>query len=608
MIFHFDGFELDEARRELRRRGRPIEMQPRVFDVLLYLVRHRDRVVSKDELLSAIWPEVIVTDSSIMRAVSVIRSLLRAETRSDAIRTFSRQGYRFVASVDDERQHRGEDPLLARARSAHADGKWASALESYQKISHTTGLAPCDLEQWAQAALCQGRPKEAIYPLERAVAAHVQDADRVGAARAAQTLANIHLEDRELPIAKGWLRRAGVFLGDEHQEAREHGMQLWLNARVALMEGDLTACLDLAKAAEGVARRLEDPDIEALSLVYRAHIELATGDIRAGLVHLDESGAAVLAGAVSPWVCGYIFCSVIWAYLDRGDTHRAGQWTDQFFRWENRHASYGYSGLCRLHRGEILCVQGKLTGAESEISKARELLSENARYAEGDAFRVLGEIRLLRGDCDGAQDAFRKAHELGWHPLPGWALVQAANRRFAAAIRSLQRGLQAPGWADGQRRAILLAHLGCIAAQAGDLPLARSALDELIERSDLRNTAGSEALYHQARAGLAFAEHRLDDAIEAQRQALSVWLDAGSRINAAHARLRLAEFLSKAGDLHEAELEIDSAEKAFAAMNADPMVRRCRAARKALVTRRDPVAIVAARGGTVRSQRPPRPE
>ena len=78
MTFCFGRFELDESKRELRLGARVMEMQPRVFDLLVYLVRNQERVVPKEELLSAIWPEVIVTDSSIMRAVSLVRTILRA--------------------------------------------------------------------------------------------------------------------------------------------------------------------------------------------------------------------------------------------------------------------------------------------------------------------------------------------------------------------------------------------------------------------------------------------------------------------------------------------------------------------------------------------------
>lgn len=581
MIFRFGNFELDEGKRELRLGRRPLETQPRVFDLLVYLVRNHERVVSKDELLTALWPDVVVTDSSIMRAVSLIRTMLREGGQLDAIQTFSRQGYRFVAELAADGAPTSEDSDVAQARAAAGRGEWMEALRAFRAVRGERHLRALDYEQWAQAALNIGQPNDAIYPLERAVAAHSQNADRIGAARAALTLANLNLEARALPVGKGWHRRAEAFLADEPRETREHGLCVWLSARIALFESNLPAALQQAKLAEAIARRVGDPEVEVLGLIYRGHVELATGEIRTGLVHLDEAGAATLAGTVGPWVSGIVFCSIIWAYLDRGDLHRAGQWTDQFTRWAQHNVGFGAPGLCRLHRGEVLCIQGDLQAAESEIHRARELLAENARYAEGDAYRVLGEIRLLRGDIAGAEEAFAQAHELGWFPLLGWALLQAEKGQLAAAIKALQRGLQAPNWADRQRRGIVLAQLARIAASAGQQTLAREALAELEGSAELRATAGCEATYHQACAEVAWTEQRREAAIGSLRQALALWLEAGSRINAAHTRLRLAELLAKCGDQHEAELERSSAEKAFAKMEAHPMVARCQAMRAA---------------------------
>lgn len=579
MVFRFGQFELDEGKRELRLAGRALELQPRVFDLLVYLVRNQERVVPKEELLAAIWPNVIVTDSSIMRIVCLIRSCLRAGGQPDAIQTFSRQGYRFVGELDEAPAAPVEDRQLARAREACARGDWRQALQAFRKVASTGRFRAADFGQWAHAALYVGHPNEAIYPLERAVAAHTQNADRLGAARAALTLTNVNLEGRALPVAKGWHRRAGVFLADEPDETPEHGLHLWLAARIALFDRDLPRTLELAKQAEALARRIHDPDVETLGLLYRAHIELATGDIRHGLVHLDEAGAATLAGTANPWVSGIVFCSIIWAYLDRGDLNRAGQWTDQFARWVKLNAAFGAPGLCRLHRGEVMCQLGELEKAESEIEKARDLLAESARYAEGDACRVLGEIRLLRGDLAGAEESFRQAHELGWHAVAGWALLQAEKGRLASAIKTLQHGLARPGWADGQRRGLLLALLTRFAARAGRLSLARECLAELERSVDLRATAGCEAAYQQAVAEIAFAAKQPAKAIDALRQSLAIWLEAGSRINVAHLRLRLAEILVQGGDLDEADLELTSAEKAFARMGADPMVTRCRTTR-----------------------------
>lgn len=98
MILRFDDFELDTGLRELRRKGRPQPLQPKAYDVLEYLVRHRDRVVGKEELLERVWPDILVTDASIQRAVSLARSALGDAGRR--IRTAPRRGYRFVDPVE----------------------------------------------------------------------------------------------------------------------------------------------------------------------------------------------------------------------------------------------------------------------------------------------------------------------------------------------------------------------------------------------------------------------------------------------------------------------------------------------------------------------------
>jgi len=98
MTFVFGEFELDPARRELRVAGKARSLQPQVFDLLLYLVEHHERVVPKRELLEALWPDTIVTESSLQRAVSLARSALGVRGPA-LIQTFPRQGYRFVGEI-----------------------------------------------------------------------------------------------------------------------------------------------------------------------------------------------------------------------------------------------------------------------------------------------------------------------------------------------------------------------------------------------------------------------------------------------------------------------------------------------------------------------------
>jgi DNA-binding winged helix-turn-helix (wHTH) protein len=121
MTFVFAPFELDPARRELRVEGEPQSIQPQVFDLLLYLVENHERVVPKRELLEALWPDTIVTESSIQRAVSLARSAL-GERGPELIQTFPRQGYRFVGEIAAQKkksQRGGLRPRYAQSGDVH---------------------------------------------------------------------------------------------------------------------------------------------------------------------------------------------------------------------------------------------------------------------------------------------------------------------------------------------------------------------------------------------------------------------------------------------------------------------------------------------------------
>ena len=95
-------------------------------------------------------------------------------------------------------------------------------------------------------------------------------------------------------------------------------------------------------------------------------------------------------------------------------------------------------------------------------------------------------------------------------PIAGSGLttIRLAWRRRPRGRPNSRTSLEAPNWAEGQRRGILLAHLTRIAARAGRLPLAKQTLAKLKGSSDLRATVGCEALFHQARAEVSLAEKR----------------------------------------------------------------------------------------------------
>ena len=99
MLYRFGLFELDESGRSLTLRGAAQKVQPRVFDLLVYLVRNAGRVIPKHELMDALWPDLNVTEASLQRAVSLARGVLAAGGMENAIRSFVRHGYRF--GIDD---------------------------------------------------------------------------------------------------------------------------------------------------------------------------------------------------------------------------------------------------------------------------------------------------------------------------------------------------------------------------------------------------------------------------------------------------------------------------------------------------------------------------
>lgn len=99
-LFQFGDFRLDDSAAQLLRGGQPVHIQPKPFALLVHLVRNRDRVVSKQELLATVWPDVSVSDLALFSALRDLRRTLGdTDTAERAIRTVRGRGFRFVAEV-----------------------------------------------------------------------------------------------------------------------------------------------------------------------------------------------------------------------------------------------------------------------------------------------------------------------------------------------------------------------------------------------------------------------------------------------------------------------------------------------------------------------------
>src|SRR4029453_15824920 len=102
MIYRFGDCELDDQRYELRRAGVACHLEPQVFEVLAYLVRNRDRVVPRTELLDEVWKHRFVSDSALASRVKAARRAVGDSGREQAvIRTVPGRGSPFLAPVQE---------------------------------------------------------------------------------------------------------------------------------------------------------------------------------------------------------------------------------------------------------------------------------------------------------------------------------------------------------------------------------------------------------------------------------------------------------------------------------------------------------------------------
>jgi TolB-like protein len=97
-VFEFAGHSLDVARSTLQAADREIELRPKSLEVLRYLVENSDRLVTKDELVKAVWPNSVVTDESLTHCISEVRQAI-GDAEQTIIKTVPRRGYRLVAPV-----------------------------------------------------------------------------------------------------------------------------------------------------------------------------------------------------------------------------------------------------------------------------------------------------------------------------------------------------------------------------------------------------------------------------------------------------------------------------------------------------------------------------
>ena len=565
MTFEFGPFELDVPGRVVTCARREVQLQPRVFDLLVYLLESRGRVVSKDELLDAIWPNVTVTDNSLQRAVSGLRAMLRQGGLESAIRNLPGKGYRLFVDLGPAPSRqvaatngRVISGALGAARLAASRQEWKRSAELFESADAENAIGEGgQLDCWALALQCAGKPAAAIPVLVRAVAAHSAAANCREAAADALALAGLYLERGDDAPGNGWLARAEDW-ASKLQDPATTGLLLWTKSKMAAFAGNPEQALALAEKAYVATRDKGALRVEALTLAFRGFYRLSLGDTAGGFADQDHAATLALSSNVDPITGGTLYCNILWASRMFGDWARAEQWTLGYQRFcTDTHMEL--SGSCQLHRSEVLGVRGSLEEALLRIQDAVTRIVDDAPWALGDAHRILGDVHAAIGNEAAAFEAYDKAYALGWCPEPGHAMLLLETGDAEAAYASLERSLIGRTWWTLQRHGILLAHLALVAAHTGRHEKAAALIQDLTGSSDRWPMPSIRALTNEANAVLALAHEDRDLAARYLHLARQLWSSVDSRANVARLRLQIAGLQLSSTDMRGAMTEIRAA-------------------------------------------------
>jgi DNA-binding winged helix-turn-helix (wHTH) protein len=101
-VYRFDDFTLEVSEHRLKRADQEVSLQPKTFEMLLYLVERHGHLVKKDEMLDALWPDMIVTESALNQCIREVRKALEDDAEHPRyIQTIHRVGYKFIAEVEE---------------------------------------------------------------------------------------------------------------------------------------------------------------------------------------------------------------------------------------------------------------------------------------------------------------------------------------------------------------------------------------------------------------------------------------------------------------------------------------------------------------------------
>ena len=450
--------------------------------------------------------------------------------------------------------------MTTRAQAAELRRRrdWSAAYDAYASIRTPTAH---DVEDLAEAAWWLGRMNEAINRYTESYRSYLEAGDPEGAARVA-VLLSIHTRlIGEFSQSAGWDSRANRVLASI-PECAAHGYPLYL-ATAGLTGSDLLAAEASARRMQDLGRRHDDPTLVALGVFFEGRVRIKQARVAEGLALLDEAMIAALSDELNQVWTGAIYCGLMDACNELRDLRRASEWTEATRRWcDPLPLASLYPGICRVHRAQVLQSRGAWEEAEQEALGACTDMVGIDVFAVADAYYEVGEVRRLRGDLDGAEQAYSQAHDRGRDPQPGMALLRLAQGRLQDATAAIAAAL-APGSGSRPERAPRYAAQVEIALATGDLELAEAAAHEVAETAEIFGSVGIRGDGHRCRGAVQLAQGRAVEALGELRMALNAWKELDVPYEAARTRQLLAQAYAVLGDGDSAAREESAAQACF---------------------------------------------